>query len=439
MRVTMIGTGYVGLVSGVCFSDFGHDVTCVDLNEEKIATLKAGETPIYEPGLVDLMRANTSAGRLHFTTDLQAAVADAKAVFIAVGTPMRRGDGHADLSYVYAAARQIAEVLQEGAVVVTKSTVPVGTNREVQRIIAEIRPDLSFEVASNPEFLREGAAIEDFMRPDRVVVGAETDRARAVMRELYRPLFLRETPMVVTALETAEMIKYAANAFLATKITFINEMADICEKVGANVQDVAKGIGLDGRIGGKFLNAGPGYGGSCFPKDTNALVKTAADVGAPTKIVETVAAVNERRKKRMAEKVIEACGGSVEGKKIGVLGVTFKPNTDDMRDAPSLVIVPSLQEEGAEVVLCDPEGRREGEAMLPGADWVADPYEAAKDADALVLVTEWNAFRALDLQRVWASMRSPVMVDLRNVYRPEEAAEAGLTYHSIGRGSARPS
>ena len=438
MRVTMIGTGYVGLVSGVCFSDFGHDVTCVDLNEEKIATLKQGKTPIYEPGLEDLMRKNTEAGRLHFTTELASSVEQAKAVFIAVGTPMRRGDGHADLSYVYGAARQIAESLQPGAVVVTKSTVPVGTNREVERIIREARPDLDFEVASNPEFLREGAAIEDFMRPDRVVVGAETDRSRQVMRELYRPLFLRETPMVVTALETAEVIKYAANAFLATKITFINEMANLCEKVGADVQDVAKGIGLDGRIGGKFLNAGPGYGGSCFPKDTNALAKTASDVGAPTRIVETVIAANEQRKKDMAEKVVAACGGSVDGKKIAVLGVTFKPNTDDMRDAPSLVIVPSLQADGAEVVLCDPEGRREGEPLLPGADWVADPYAAAKGADAIVIVTEWNQFRALDLQRLWAEMRSPIMVDLRNVYRPEEAAEAGLTYHSIGRKSAAP-
>ncbi|MEL6979539.1 MAG: UDP-glucose/GDP-mannose dehydrogenase family protein [Pseudomonadota bacterium] len=438
MRVTMVGAGYVGLVSGVCFSDFGHDVVCVDVDERKVATLKAGRTPIYEPGLEALMRTNTEAGRLSFSTDLKAAVSEAKAVFIAVGTPMRRGDGHADLSYVYAAAREVADALQPGSVVVTKSTVPVGTNREVRRIIAEARPDLSFEVASNPEFLREGAAIEDFMRPDRVVVGAETDRARALMRELYRPLFLRETPMVVTSLESAEVIKYAANAFLATKITFINEMADLCEKVGADVQDVAKGIGLDGRIGGKFLNAGPGYGGSCFPKDTNALARSASDAGAPSRIVETVIASNEQRKKRMAEKVIEACGGSVSGKKIAVLGVTFKPNTDDMRDAPSLVIVPTLQAEGADVVLVDPEGRREGEPMLPGAAWSSNAYEALEGADALVLVTEWNQFRALDLQRVWAAMKTPLMVDLRNVYRPEEAAAAGLVYHSVGRAMAEP-
>jgi len=433
MRVAMIGTGYVGLVSGVCFSDFGHEVVCVDKDEAKVAKLKSGEVPIFEPGLDFMMNANVAAGRLSFTTDLKTAVAGADAVFIAVGTPTRRGDGHADLTYVYAAAEEIADAIDGFTVVVTKSTVPVGTNREVERVIRARREDAPFEVASNPEFLREGAAIEDFMRPDRVVVGCEDDKAREVMRELYRPLSLRETPIVFTGLETAEMIKYAANAFLATKITFINEIADLCEKVGADVQQVAKGIGLDGRIGPKFLHPGPGYGGSCFPKDTRALVQTAQQYDSDVSIVSAVVAANDARKRAMAEKVIAAAGGSVAGKRIAVLGVTFKPNTDDMREAPSLAIVPILREAGADLVLCDPQGRKEGEAMLGAARWVADPYEAAKGADAVVLLTEWNEFRALDLERLRAEMRGAVMVDLRNVYLPAEARDAGFSYVSVGR------
>lgn len=438
MRVAMIGSGYVGLVSGVCFSDFGHEVVCVDLDEAKIAMLKRGETPIYEPGLEQLMAANAASGRLDFTTDLAAAVASADAVFIAVGTPMRRGDGHADLSYVFAAARQIAESLPDGAVVIVKSTVPVGTNARVRDEIRSVRPDLDFDIVSNPEFLREGAAIEDFMRPDRVVVGVESDRAKEKLRELYRPLFLRETPMVFTSLESAEMIKYAANAFLATKITFINEMADICERVGADVQHVAKGIGLDNRIGSKFLHAGPGYGGSCFPKDTQALARTAEEVGEPTQIVEAVIRVNDARKVRMADKIKAACGGDVSGLRIAILGVTFKPNTDDMRDAPSLVIVPRLLADGAEVVVSDPEGRREGEPML-GTDvaWAEDAYAAAKGADALVILTEWNHFRALDLKRLGALLNRPLLIDLRNVYNADEATRAGFDYHSIGRRSVK--
>ncbi len=437
MRVAMIGTGYVGLVSGVCFSDFGHEVVCVDIDESKVEMLKRGETPIFEPGLDALMQSNIDAGRLKFTTDLAAAAKGANAIFIAVGTPMRRGDGHADLTYVYEAARQIARVAEPGTMIVTKSTVPVGTNREVERIIRETAPDLDFDVASNPEFLREGAAIEDFMRPDRVVVGAEADRPKDAMRELYRPLFLRETPIVFTALETAEMIKYAANAFLAMKITFINEIADLCEQVGANVQDVAKGIGLDGRIGGKFLHAGPGYGGSCFPKDTQALVRTAEEAGSPVRIIETVVAVNANRKEKMADKVIAACGGSVAGKRIAVLGVTFKPNTDDMRDSPSLVIVPRLQKAGATVVVYDPEGEREGKELLKDVDWRDGPYTCAEGADALVILTEWNEFRALDLKRMSSILASPILVDLRNVYTDADAQKAGLDYTSIGRGTAR--
>ena len=433
MRIAMIGTGYVGLVSGVCFSDFGHDVVCVDRDAAKIARLDRGKSPIYEPGLTAMMRKNIAAGRLTFSTDLVAGMKGAEAVFIAVGTPARRGDGHADLSYVYAAAEEIAAQIDDYVVVITKSTVPVGTNREVARRIRAARPDADFDVASNPEFLREGAAIEDFMHPDRIVVGVESDRARVVIADVYRPLFLRETPMIQTGLESAEMIKYAANAFLATKITFINEIADLCEKVGADVQSVAKGLGLDGRIGAKFLHAGPGYGGSCFPKDTLALVQTARAHDSPVRIVSTVIEANEARKQAMAGKIIAAAGGSVAGKRIAVLGVTFKPNTDDMREAPSLVIVPALREAGAEIVLCDPQGRKEGEALLGKAKWVGGPYAATKNADILVLITEWNEFRALDLGRIRAGMKGDLMVDLRNVYLPAEARAAGFTYVSIGR------
>ena len=433
MRIAMIGTGYVGLVSGVCFSDFGHEVVCVDKDADKIDRLSRGEMPIYEPGLDALTRKNVAAGRLSFTTDLAEGMKGAGAVFIAVGTPARRGDGHADLRYVYEAAEEIAAEIDDYVVVITKSTVPVGTNREVARLISAARPDAAFDVASNPEFLREGAAIEDFMRPDRIVVGVESDRARAVIADVYRPLFLRETPMVHTGLESAEMIKYAANAFLATKITFINEIADLCETVGANVQSVAKGIGLDGRIGGKFLHAGPGYGGSCFPKDTQALVRTAEENSSPVQIVSTVVAANEARKHNMVTKIIASAGGSVAGKRIAVLGVTFKPNTDDMREAPSLVIVPALRDAGAEIVLCDPQGRREGEELLGDAEWVDAPYDAVAGADVLVLITEWNEFRALDLRRLKQSMRGDVMVDLRNVYLPAEARDAGFTYASVGR------
>jgi UDPglucose 6-dehydrogenase len=433
MRIAMIGTGYVGLVSGVCFSDFGHEVVCIDKDAGKIAQLDRGETPIFEPGLGALMRKNVAAGRLTFSTDLAASMKDAEVVLIAVGTPTRRGDGHADLSYVYAAAEEIAAQIDDYVVVITKSTVPVGTNREVARRIRAARPEADFDVASNPEFLREGAAIEDFMRPDRIVVGVESDRAKAVIADLYRPLFLRETPMIHTALESAEMIKYAANAFLAAKITFINEIADLCEKVGADIQSVAKGIGLDGRIGGKFLHAGPGYGGSCFPKDTLALVQTAREHDSPMRIISTVVETNELRKAAMVRKIISAAGGSVAGKRIAVLGVTFKPNTDDMREAPSLVIVPALRDAGAEIVLCDPQGQKEGEGLLGKAEWIGHPYDAAKGADILVLITEWNEFRALDLGRLRTLMKGDLIVDLRNVYRPAEARAAGFSYVSIGR------
>ncbi|MRG72976.1 nucleotide sugar dehydrogenase [Alphaproteobacteria bacterium HT1-32] len=433
MRVAMIGTGYVGLVSGACFSEFGVNVVCVDKDADKIAGLKQGRMPIYEPGLEDLVERNVQAGRLSFTTDLKEAVAGADSVFIAVGTPSRRGDGHADLSYVYAAAAEIAEAITDYTVVVTKSTVPVGTGTEVERIIREARPDAKFDVVSNPEFLREGSAIEDFMRPDRVVIGAETEAAQEVMRRLYRPLFLIETPIVFTSRTTSELIKYAANTFLATKITFINEVADLCEKVGANVHDVARGIGLDGRIGKKFLHPGPGYGGSCFPKDTLALVRTAQDAGAPLRIVETVVDINDKRKKSMAGRIVAACDGSVKGKKIAVLGVTFKPNTDDMRDSPSLDIIPALIEAGATVAAYDPEGMEEARKMLPDIEWCDDAYATMVDADAVALVTEWNQFRALDLDRVKSLLKSPVMVDLRNVYKPSDMIEAGFTYSSIGR------
>jgi len=418
MRIAMIGTGYVGLVSGACFSEFGIDVVCVDRDQGKIDRLKNGEIPIFEPGLDVLVKKNAAAGRLTFTTDMKSSIGGADAVFIAVGTPSRRGDGHADLSYVYGAAMDIAGHLTGYAVVVTKSTVPVGTGRQVERIIRAARPELEFDVASNPEFLREGSAINDFMRPDRVVIGAETERAQNVMRQLYRALFLIETPILFTKLETSEIIKYAANTFLATKITFINEMADLCEKVGADVHDVAKGIGLDGRIGKKFLHPGPGYGGSCFPKDTLALVKTAQDYGAPLRIIETVVSVNEKRKRSMVDKVAAACGGELRGKTISVLGLTFKPNTDDMRDSPSLVIVPALREAGAIVRAYDPEGMHEAKKHMPDIDYCTDAYDTMKDADAVVILTEWNQFRNLDIKRMKALLKAPVMVDLRNVYNP---------------------
>lgn len=433
MKIAMIGTGYVGLVSGACFAEFGPDVTCVDVDAAKIARLLNGEIPIYEPGLHDLVAKGIQSGRLSFTTDLAHAVSEADAVFIAVGTPSRRGDGHADLRYVEAAAIEVAKSLKGYTVVVTKSTVPVGTGRRVAELIRGANPTAEFDVASNPEFLREGSAIGDFMRPDRVVIGAETDRARAVMQALYRPLYLMETPVVMTTLETAELTKYAANAFLATKITFINEMADLCEKVGANVQDVARGMGLDGRIGKKFLHAGPGYGGSCFPKDTIALVRTAQEYGSPARLVETVVQVNDTRKGAMASRVIAACGGSVRGKTVGVLGVAFKPNTDDMRDAPSLAIVPALQDAGATVRAYDPAAMHEAGPLLPGVQWCTDAYDAAVGADVLVIITEWNEFRALDLDRVGASMTQKVLVDLRNVYRAEDVRAQGFRYTSIGR------
>lgn len=438
MRIAMIGTGYVGLVSGACFSEFGHSVICVDKNPERIAALHRGEIPIFEPGLEDLVGRNVKAGRLSFTQDIAGAVANADAVFIAVGTPSRRGDGEADLTYVFDAARDIARALKRPALIVTKSTVPVGTGREVGRIVRETRPDAQFEMASNPEFLREGAAIEDFMRPDRVVCGAESERAKELLRNIYRPLFLNETPILFTSIETAEIIKYAANAFLATKITFINEMADLCERVGVNVQDVAKGIGLDGRIGSKFLHAGPGYGGSCFPKDTQALVATGRKFAAPLRIVETVVDINDRRKEQMAAKIVTACGGSVKGKTIAVLGLTFKPNTDDMRDSPSLVIVPALQKAGAALRVYDPEGMHEAKKLLDGLTWCDDAYAAAEGADALVIVTEWNQFRAMDLDRLKGLLKQPLIIDLRNVYKPQDMREAGFVYHSVGRPSVTP-
>ncbi len=433
MHVAVVGTGYVGLVSGACFSEFGHNVICVDKDEKKIAGLKQGEMPIYEPGLQRLVEGNAEAGRLSFTTDLAEAVKDADAVFIAVGTPSRRGDGHADLSYVYAAAEEIAQAITGYTVVVTKSTVPVGTGAEVEKIIREARPDAKFDVVSNPEFLREGAAIEDFMRPDRVVIGTESEDAREVMRELYRPLYLIETPIVFTRRQTSELIKYAANTFLATKITFINEIADLCEILDADVQDVARGIGLDGRIGRKFLHAGPGYGGSCFPKDTLALVRTAQDAGSPLRIVETVVDINAKRKKAMAQKIIDACGGAVSGKTIAVLGLTFKPNTDDMRDSPSLDIVPALIAAGAKVRAYDPKGMDEAKHMLDGVDWCKGAYDTMADADALAILTEWNEFRALDLDKVRSLLKMPVMIDLRNIYNPDDMAEAGFDYTCIGK------
>lgn len=436
MKVAMIGTGYVGLVSGTCFSEFGHEVHCVDTEGEKIARLQDGDIPIYEPGLESLVHHNVHAGRLSFSTDMAGAVREADAVFIAVGTPSRRGNGHADLTYVYSAAEQVADALEGYTVVVTKSTVPVGTGRRIAEIIRERRPDADFHVASNPEFLREGSAVNDFMRPDRVVVGLDDDeRAKWTMRELYRPLFLLETPVVFTALETAETIKYAANSFLAMKITFINEMADLCEAVGANVQDVAKAVGLDGRIGPKFLHAGPGYGGSCFPKDTLALLRTAEQEDVDMRLINAVVTANDARKKGMAERVVAACGGSVAGKTIAILGLTFKPNTDDMRDSPSLEIIPRLQGAGAHIRAYDPEGMGEAKKHFTDVEYCADAYETMTDADALVLVTEWNEFRALDFNRMKDRLKAPILVDLRNIYEPTEMAAAGFTYHSIGRGS----
>ncbi|HTN09351.1 MAG TPA: UDP-glucose/GDP-mannose dehydrogenase family protein [Acetobacteraceae bacterium] len=434
MRIAMIGGGYVGLVSGACFAEFGLEVALVEADPAKLAALREGRIPIFEPGLDRLVAENAAAGRLSFGDDLGAAVAGADAVFIAVGTPTRRGDGHADLSYVFAAVEQVAKVLTGYTVIVTKSTVPVGTGRRIQQIVREVRPDLEFDVASNPEFLREGSAIGDFMRPDRVVIGCETDRAREVMRRLYRPLSLIEAPILFTAIETAELTKYAANAFLAMKVTFINEMADLCEKLHGDVHDVARGIGLDGRIGRKFLHAGPGYGGSCFPKDTLALVRIAQEAGAPSRLVETVVAVNDARKSGMGARVVAACGGSVRGKVIAVLGLTFKPETDDMRDAPSVPIVARLAEDGAVVRAYDPEGMEQARPLLPSSVvYCRDAMDALSGADALVLVTEWNEFRALAPERLRAAMRGAVVVDLRNVYDPEAMRAAGFAYHCIGR------
>lgn len=433
MRIVVIGAGYVGLVSGACFADFGHEVICVDKDADKIAKLNAGVIPIYEPGLDALVAANAEAKRLTFTTDLAAPVADADVVFLAVGTPSRRGDGHADLTYVYQAAKDVAECARDGIVVATKSTVPVGTGDEVERIVRKARPELAFDVVSNPEFLREGSAIEDFKRPDRIVIGANSQRARNLMTEVYRPLYLNHSPLMFTDRRTSELIKYAANAFLAVKITYINEMADLCEQVGANVQEVARGIGLDNRIGSKFLHAGPGYGGSCFPKDTLALIKTAQDYNVPTRIVETVAAVNDQRKRAMGRKVIAACGGSVRDKTIAILGLTFKPNTDDMRDAPSIAIATALQDAGAHVRGYDPEGMEQARPVLPDVELCGDAYSCITGADALVIVTEWNEFRALDLKRAHKLLKTPVVVDLRNIYRPEDMERLGFTYTSVGR------
>jgi len=433
MRITMIGSGYVGLVSGACFSDFGHDVICVDKDASKIAALEAGKMPIFEPGLDKLVETNVAAGRLSFTTDLKAAVSGADAVFIAVGTPSRRGDGHADLTYVFEATREIGAAIDGPVVIVTKSTVPVGTGDKVEEILKEVAGDFEIAVVSNPEFLREGAAIGDFKRPDRIVIGTDDARAQQVMRDVYRPLYLNESPILFTGRRTSELIKYAANAFLATKITFINEIADLCEAVGANVQDVSRGIGLDNRIGSKFLHAGPGYGGSCFPKDTLALLKTAEDYETPVRIVEAVVQVNDTRKRAMGRKVIQALGGDAKGKTVAVLGLTFKPNTDDMRDAPSLAIVQSLLDAGANIRAHDPEGMEIAKTMMPSVAYCGDAYEAAAGADAVVIVTEWDIYRALDLKRLAAAMAGAVMVDLRNVYPPSDVERAGFAYSSIGR------
>jgi UDPglucose 6-dehydrogenase len=438
MRVAMIGAGYVGLVSGACFADFGHHVTCADKNADKIAALRRHEIPIFEPGLPELVAANLQAGRLDFTTGIAEAVGAADAVFIAVGTPSRRGDGHADISYVHAAAREIAAALVGYTVVITKSTVPVGTSDQVDDIIRQLRPEAEFAVASNPEFLREGAAIQDFKHPDRIVIGCEDERAREVMAALYRPLYLNAAPILFTSRRAAELIKYAANAFLATKITFINEIADLCEKVGADVQEVARGIGLDNRIGGKFLHAGPGFGGSCFPKDALALIKTAQDHEAPLRIVETVVAVNDVRKRGMGRKVATALGGTVRGKTVAVLGLTFKPNTDDMREAPSIALITALQDMGASVRAYDPVGMAQAKAVLDNVVYSDGPYECAQGADALVIVTEWEQFRALDLEKLKGVMACPVMVDLRNIYRPEELARLGFTYARVGGPGSQP-
>jgi len=433
MQIAMIGAGYVGLVTGACFSEFGANVTCVDKDVNKISILKEGKIPIFEPGLEALVQSNVQSNRLTFTTDLKTAVEKADAVFIAVGTPSRRGDGHADLSFVFSAAEEIAHAMTNYTLIVTKSTVPVGTGRQVAEKIRRICPEADFDVCSNPEFLREGAAINDFMRPDRVVIGAETDRARKMMREIYRPLFLRETPIVFTDLETSELTKYAANSFLATKITFINEIADLCEKLGADVHDVAKGIGLDGRIGSKFLHPGPGYGGSCFPKDTLALVQTATKFDSPLRIVEAVVEVNDKRKKSMAKKIINACSGNVTDKTLAILGVTFKPNTDDMRDAPSLDIIPSLQAEGANINAYDPEGMHEAKSVLKDVSWCNDAYQAMAGADAVAILTEWNEFRGLDLPRIKSLLKTPIVIDLRNIYNPAEMKDAGFVYYCVGR------
>lgn len=433
MRITIIGSGYVGLVSGVCFSDFGHTVTCVDKDEGKINMLNNGEVPIFEPGLNKLISNNVKGGRLFFTTHMEQAVKEAEAVFIAVGTPSRRGDGHADLSYVYAVADEVAEFIEGFTLIVTKSTVPVGTGDKIENIIRHRNPTSDFAVVSNPEFLREGAAINDFKHPDRVVVGTDDPRAVEVMKQIYRSIYLNETPMLFTNRRTSELIKYAGNAFLATKITFINEMADLCEKVGANVQEVARGIGLDGRIGKKFLNAGPGYGGSCFPKDTLAIVKTAQDNNSPLKIIEAVEQANNQRKKSMAGKVINACGGDVKGKTIAILGLAFKPNTDDMRYAPSLDIIPTLQEAGARIKAYDPESMEAASHLLQNIDYTEDAYECISQSDAIVIITEWDQFRALSLDRIKISMKTPIIIDLRNIYSPEKMKECGFEYTSIGR------
>ncbi len=441
MKIAVIGSGYVGLVSGACFSEFGFEVVCVDQDATKIAQLNDGKIPIYEPELDTVVKNNVARRRLFFTTDLSAAMAGASAVFIAVGTPSRRGDGHADLSYVYAAAKSIAREIRGYTVIVTKSTVPVGTGREVAKIIHETNPNADFDVVSNPEFLREGSAIGDFMRPDRVVIGCESDRARDVMRQLYRPLFLIETPILFTGLETSELIKYAANAFLALKISYINQLSDLCDKVGADVRDVARGIGLDGRIGPKFLHPGPGYGGSCFPKDTLALVKTARDAGAPISLIETTVEFNDGRKRQMVERIVAAAGGTVTGKTVGVLGLTFKPNTDDMRDSPSLVILPELVKRGAKVQAHDPVGVEEAKKLMPDLGYCEDAYDAVAGADVLVILTEWNSYRALDLKRIKTLMKAANIVDLRNIYRPEEVAQLGYHYTSLGRpqpGQAEP-
>ena len=434
MRLAIIGTGYVGLVSGACLSEFGHEVCCIDINADTIARLRRGEIPIFEPGLDELVERNARTGRLRFTSDLAEGIADVDAVFIAVGTPSRRGDGHADLSYVYAAAEQAAKALTRPCVMVTKSTVPVGTAKRVSEIVGAARPDLPIQVASNPEFLREGSAIEDFMRPDRVVCGTADAEAQRVLREIYRPLSLREVPILFVDCETSEMIKYAANAFLAVKITYINEIADLCEKVGANVQSVARGIGMDNRIGGKFLHAGPGYGGSCFPKDTTALLKIAEDHDSPMQIVKATVDANSQRKRAMGRRVIAAAGGSVQGKRVALLGLTFKPNTDDMRDAPSIDIIRVLQDGGATICAFDPEGRQQAAKLLSDVEFAPGAYEALAGADVAVLVTEWNEFRALDFARMKAVMRTPVIVDLRNIYPPDQARKAGFSYSSVGRG-----